>query len=895
MIYGVSFSENLADTLAKDLLSKFGNDPFQLANIHVILPTKRACLTLKNAFMHSNTSKGILLPHFTSLYELDILDENIPPALSSLQRILLLANLCRAKPNILGYNQALKMAISLAELLDLSYQFDIDLSKINSLVKTEQFATHWQETVKFLDILSIHWPKILEEQQKIDPMDRTIRLIRSMTKKIQNDSSGLVVLAGFTNLFPALKELIEVVSQNPKNLILKENYIGNDSNIPYYTNLHFPQENAIIEALTKDNWEGNQISKNSFQNVRLLNASTLSEEALTIALILREVLEKPNQTGSLVTTDRTLARQVISQMQRWGIQLNDSAGVPLNHTDIGIFFKLIADLGLKPSASQYLALLKHPLAADGYLPSEFRHLIQNQEYYLRKKNSKWQMDLHTDFTKWLQIFKNNILLPLKEILILHIKMAESLAKSADRTASERLWQTEAGKCLFDFLTELLKESDKLAPLEPAEYPEILSLLMQQISVRPKYGMHPRLNILGPIEARFHHSDVCVIGGLNEGTYPSLPETGPWLNRPMRKEIGFPAPEEKIHEAAMDFAHNFCSQKVYLTRSLKIDGAQAIPSRFLERLKAVAEINQLTFPEYQAKLPTLLDKPDAFDVSKRPQPRPPAKVRPNHLPVTQIEMWRRNPYAIYARYILKLFPLYPLEQQNKNAEFGSLIHEVIKKFFSEKSQSLTKDKLLQTAHKIFENSSLSDIDKTLLDIKFDAMADFIIEQEQQDAPLIKTSMYEKELHHTFDIQGQPFQLSGSADRIDILKNNSARIVDYKTYSPPKEKEVKAGYAPQLTLEALLLYEEQNIPVSTLTYWYLSNKKQNSESLTIVESVSEVLDLIQKAKDGLYQMVSEFRKETTPYEVCPIPSQAPQFNDYNHLARMQEWAFAEENDS
>ena len=93
------------------------------------------------------------------------------------------------------------------------------------------------------------------------------------------------------------------------------------------------------------------------------------------------MIETKGKTGILITTDRNLARQVIAQMKRWDIQLDDSAGTPLNHTDIGVYFSLLADLGLNPTGTNYLALLKHPLSADGESPIHLRQLVQKIRIY----------------------------------------------------------------------------------------------------------------------------------------------------------------------------------------------------------------------------------------------------------------------------------------------------------------------------------------------------------------------------------------------------------------------------------------------------------------------------------------------------------------------------------
>ena len=892
MIYHVPFSADLANILADELLKRYQDDPFNLAQVQLILPTKRACLAVKNAFLNKN--KTTLLPHMLPIYELDPADEFIPDAISDTERLILLARLCLAKPNVMTHDQALKMAISLEELLDTAYQFDLDLSHLDELVQIERFAIHWQETVQFLDILHTHWPKILKERNQIDHMDRVIRLIRSFTKDLKKHPEQTIFMAGFLDSFPAVNELVEVVSKGKKNLVFEQKFTDKKTNCKDYLFEKLPQEEIIIEALTNNSWAQKDFNPNVLKNVHLIETENTREEALTIALLLRQTLETPNKTAALVTTDRSLARQVISQMQRWDILLDDSAGKPLNHTDIGIFFCLIADLGRSPNGVNYLSLLKHPLVADGQDPINLRQAVQAQEKLLRGKKQHWEMALNTDFSEWIDLFKNNTMIPFKTLLSKHLELAEQLATSADKTATQRLWQNDTGKQVFSFFSDLLIHADMIGEIESQTYPDILKLLMQRQSVRPRYGTHPRLDILGPIEARFSHADVCIIGGLNEGVFPALPDTDPWLNRPTRTKLGIPLPEEKIKELSIDFAHNFCSKEVYLTRSIKIDGAQAVPSRFVERLKAVVEINHLKLPKYRANLALLIDTPAQYDKPKRPEPCPPVEDRPNRLPITQIEMWRRNPYGIYARYILNLYPLNTLEAKTNNALFGELIHKVIQEFLTRYPFSTDRQLLFQTAQEVFDENKLSDVDKNLLNIRFSAIADFLIQQQTNDSLIVKKSLCEEKIEQSFDIDGQPFTLYGTADRVDTLKNKTLRVIDYKTYHPPKKKEVTAGFSPQLVLEALLLSEKQELPVSNLTYWYLSNKIDASEVQPITESKAEIDDLIQKSKDGLSKIIRAFRNEKTPYEVCPIPSQSPLFNDYAHLARMQEWATAEEDE-
>ena len=181
MIYGTDFGANLAEVLAKHLTNKAKKNPFLLAKMQVILPTRRACLALKEAFF--KLEKTTLLPQMIPLYEVESLDVELPPAIPKWERLFKLTKLCQAKPNLREITKAFQVAESLAELLDLSYQYHVDLSKINELIPVDSFAQHWQETAQFLNIIQNAWPKILAESKQIDAGDRLQRLIRSYAKK----------------------------------------------------------------------------------------------------------------------------------------------------------------------------------------------------------------------------------------------------------------------------------------------------------------------------------------------------------------------------------------------------------------------------------------------------------------------------------------------------------------------------------------------------------------------------------------------------------------------------------------------------------------------------------------------------------------------------------------
>ena len=106
----------------------------------------------------------------------------------------------------------------------------------------------------------------------------------------------------------------------------------------------------------------------------------------------------------------------------------------------------------------------------------------------------------------------------------------------------------------------------------------IKALLEGLVVRPRYGRHPRLSILGPLEARLQRFDVTILGSLNEGTWPGEPAADPWMSRPMRQAFGLPSHERRIGLAAHDIAQALNGQRVVLTRAVKVDGTPTVPSR-----------------------------------------------------------------------------------------------------------------------------------------------------------------------------------------------------------------------------------------------------------------------------------------------------------------------------
>ena len=995
---GVSF----VDALAARLLTEAADDPLALARGTILLPNRRACRALQEAFLRQSGGRPLLLPRMMPIGDLDT-DEltlasgievggpaaealDMAPAIPPLRRHLLLtrAILAAFAGRMAGgtgpaegawrggtpptVDQAARLAAELARLLDQIQTEQLPFDGLRALAP-EDYAIHWQVTLKFLEILTEVWPRILEEQGCVDPaVRRNLLLAAQADAWRRSPPADPVTVAGSTGSIPATAALIEVVAGLPRGRVVLPGLdreadeacwreIGEDPSHPQH-GLHLllrrlgvaPRDVAvwpetcagetrvraappmrarlIAEALrpaaTTDGWRhwaaecDTEVIEFALRDVSRIDCPGPQEEAGAIALMLRETLEVPGKRAALVTPDRALARRVAAELRRWDITIDDSAGRPLADTPPGTFLRLTAELLVERVAPvPLLALLKHPLAAGGMEPPAFRAFARRLEIgalrgprpavgfdgllaalpeNLRETLEPWVRQLATAAAPFAALLAARET-GLDALLTAHVAFAEALAASASLSGAERLWAGEAGEAAADFIADLRQAAHSFSRLPGARYPALLSSLMSELVVRPRYGRHPRIAIWGPLEARLQHVDLLILGGLNEGTWPPEPWTDPWLSRPMRHAFGLPAPERRIGLAAHDFIQGFAAPEVVLTRALRVEGTPTVPSRWLMRLDGLLRTLGITpdrmrrnqWLDWQAKL----DRPARVAPVVPPMPRPPVAARPRRLSVTEIETWMRDPYAIYARCILRLRPLDPIDADPGAADRGAFIHRALDRFVKDHPGPLPAnalDRLLAIGIGAFGEALSRPSVWAFWWPRFERIARWFIAQEQQRREGLLSSLTEVRGRLTLAAPGGTFELVAKADRIDRHRDGGAVIIDYKTGALPVRRDVDLGFSPQLPLEAAIVLAGgfDGLPagaVSEIAYWQL----MGGDPAGKIDSVTaDCADVAAAALAGLARLVAAFDDEATPYLAQPNPACAPRYSDYGHLARIKEWS-------
>jgi double-strand break repair protein AddB len=668
--------------------------------------------------------------------------------------------------------------------------------------------------------------------------------------------------------------------------------------------------------------------------IHTLETPTAHDEAEAIALVLRSTIETPGKTAALITPDRTLARRVAARLEAYDLIIDDSAGVPVARTVPGAFLDLLlsaAESDFVPPA--LMALLKHPLTLLGRAPGAIREearileRIAFRDIYVgeglagvaeavkaaRDKETRYRVsvseddqrramrlveDLEAALAPLSALFANPTPHAATRLAEAHSAAAEALAR--DRAGSSSgLWQGSAGEALSVLLAELIAEGSKFALLAADYAPFYRSLLAGRVA-RPRGPAHPRLFIWGPLEARLQQPDVVILGSLNEGVWPRSQEASPWLSRPMATELGLPLPERRIGLSAHDFAQALGAPTVYLSRAIKVDGVPTVPSRWLQRLTALVEAAKLK-RRIAAEQPFAAwarerDKAPHFAPAPAPKPCPPLEARPRKLSVTRIERMLANPYEIFARDMLKLYPLTPLAKEPDAGLRGTIIHAALHDFTLQYEDHLPDDiegELIALAEKQFADLGGSARVAAFWRPNFQRFARWFAATE----PGRRTGIVRVvgEVEGKLDIGTGGFEVTARADRIDIKEDGTVVIYDYKSGKTPSQSAVDELYAPQLPLEGVIAEgggfgDLGPRTVAALRYIKASGYGSGGEDDDAGKHPPG--DLARDSLRALRGLIEKFADVTTPYEAKRRPAsvfrQVYNFDEYAHLARVQEWA-------
>jgi ATP-dependent helicase/nuclease subunit B len=336
--------------------------------------------------------------------------------------------------------------------------------------------------------------------------------------------------------------------------------------------------------------------------------------------------------------------------------------------------------------------------------------------------------------------------------------------------------------------------------------------------------------------------------------------------------------------------------VFLTRAVRRQREPTVPSRFLQRMEAIA--GTITWTQVRERgsawlaLAKRLESPAPAPAAARPAPMPALHLRPASLSVTQIATLRDNPYVIHAERILKLSPLEPLEDTPDAREHGLVLHAIVAEFAKAHAGEL-KETSRATLFAIAErHTERLRRDETFVATQWPRMArslDFYWRWERERRAALASLAVETRGEALIALSDISFRLSGRADRIETHTDGSLVIVDFKTGGVPSRTEVTSGSNPQLTLEAGILRRGafENVSVEATgtaepagTYVKLGGREGGDVTeIALGACIDDHWAL-------MMALLEHYRNPETRFDVAPRGGTVD--GDYEHLTRIREWS-------
>lgn len=774
----------------------------------------------------------------------------------------------------------------------------------------------------------------------------TIPATRALLSAIAHHEQGAVILPGldlqmtaddWSTIGPdhpqfSLQNLIADMKVERKDVVplnfgnVQRNFVSAELMRPSAT---ADRWHVTLKAHTED------INK-ALEHLHLISAPDRHLESRAIALILRHALETPKQTAALVTPDRDLARRVKAELRRWNIEIDDSAGEPLHHHGMACLAShVLQSVANGLTSAGFLALLSHADVSLGMSREEFQRNLANLEIVvlrgqgdnlglvalqnsmaraLEAKRSKARVHpqvlaLTDDDWISLQIFLETVIAILAPLLFDKIQSAEQsileFEVALNKLAPDADWGLVANQNVTTLMDELRGETSRLQNGRFSELAPIILHMLREKTLPTSSSSHPRLAIYGVLEARLVPADILILGGLNEGSWPPQPDPGPWLNRSMRTLFGMQLPERDIGLSAHDFTQCLGYDQVYITNAKRLDGVPKISSRWLLRLQTIIKAAGLN--ENAAQDNTWVELAQALDANPnhnphtKPRPTPSPAVRPTHFSVTEVEKLIRDPYAIYAKKILKIEPLQNLVLEPDAALRGTLFHEALRIWNQQQEISLAGNPhqlLLNIGETLFEPLSNNSEIATFWWARFKRIAQWIAEVEPDFRQSLVRVHAEISGQIEFEISNITHKLTAKADRIDELANGKARIIDYKSGSPPTAKTVQIGISPQLPLEAAIVLAGgfKSLHCSSIAevmYLHITGSTPAGAVKIIDAQDGQSLDDLAKTQlQGFKNLLFKYQNPTQAYLPRAAIQKEEETTDHDHLSRYKEWILAGE---
>jgi ATP-dependent helicase/nuclease subunit B len=878
------------------------------------------------------------------------------PAASPLERRLALSGLVRVFAERAGSfatppnaSEIFWLADSLGTVIDDLTIEGVPAKALRELVP-EELAGNWQQILDFLNVVLEAWPAVLAERGKTDAAAaRNERLGRQAEAAKHLYGDRPVIAAGSTGSIPATADLLAAIADLPRGALVLP---GLDTSFsPEQHELMLKGEvtqghpqfglmkllrrlgaavsevtelggahprtalvrAALAPAAETPAWAAQRATIDvaaALDGVGILAAPNADTEARAIALAARATLAAGKTVG-IIARDQTLARRIGAELKRHGVTVDDAAGTPLYQSGAGrLARQVLAVAAGNFAAVDTVALLRNAAVTLGRERREIWRAADDLDWQLRRKRPLAGLSglvglSQSETLHAVLAALGSALQPVTALAARPLLAAADLAAALTAAMDGLIADAD-----LPGMDEFRRWAEEVASLGPSGTPfpplfldSVLSALLAGATVQARPSERDDIAIWGELEARLQSPDLMILAGVNEDIRPPVADPGPWLSRGMRIAVGLEPPERRQGQAAHDFAMAIGNAEVLVAYAQRLGTAPALPSPLLQRFdafigtEAAAALRQ-GGARWLAEA-AAIDYAGLPRPAPRPAPNPPASIRPRKLGITAIERLMRSPYDIYAEHVLGLRRLEPLGTEPSARERGTMIHNVFEQAVSARLDLESGEALRQMMAMAQQAFAGLEAIKERRDIwlkRFERAAVQFLAYERARNDDIVERYAERRGEWLFPALDN-FTLVGKADRIDIKRDGTLEITDFKTGGVPTPGDMRAFDAPQLLLEAAManagIFAEVGPRSSSeLTYIKIGlgpaafqvKPFRLRNGMALMDAVDEIVRRMQGHVDAFLlhdlPMTARIRPRVeTGRKSFP--------GDYDHLARTDEW--------
>ncbi len=886
-IYQSSTKEKFLHEVAHFAIAHFADD---FSKLKIILPSGLLCTELQRVLIEK--LKSGILPTIIPLGELvaesdeifKIPSEQIGTISKLEEKITLAGTIHSYKKLNYDLSQSLRLAPSLANLFFEFEANNISLPDLKDLPALDQ-PQHWYTIYDFLSYALHNWQEKISSLQKMTRASYQKLIFEAELKRLKNNQQDSLLLAGVTGNNLMSNEFIkDVAGLNNAHIILSPtpNFDQKSEFSPedalYQTHkllklIDYNNDQLISLGTTKPSLIDKLVVPGSSdvleQAIDYVEFDNIFHEAEYIALKCLNI----SNTGkiAIIAHNQQAKEQYCTFLDKYNLNYHDLFGVDiLGQHAISLILLIAEHLCCKFNSKTFFTLLSHPLI-NSPQAQELKNLIRKKNRLASNLNTISEL-----INQYAEVELNEYYLHIHTILTIKLESEnfDSIFRQTIKTTESLMpdiWQKYPDVAAS--LTEIAQINWQFALKDTQDFPELLKQVVDGGRISDTKSVS-NITICRAHEAAFINYDLIIITDLNEGVYPLPAFSSPWLNTSMQKELKLDSSCANWGSALYDFYLNLQNKKVLLTRAKRQGSSkQMLPSPLVLHLQHILGNNLYSKTALPKKNNISQNEPDIYATSK---------LFPRQVSATDIETLIRAPYNFYAKKILNLRKMDEIDERPNLAEFGNFFHLVVEKY-SKNYNSSKVDKILavtEIAESALEsNNIIPENSKKSWSTKLAAIAPEFIEFDEKRR---------KDSVHTYsEIKGQleleiaswKINIIAIADRIEIDKNGTVTILDYKTGVVPTKKEVISGLSPQLLVEAIVLSEGgfaiESEKVHKLIYVKINSSKPYIKTTEITLEQGDLL----KHKHGLISLLEHY-VNTRNFVVEP---NLMRYDDYSHLAK------------